>query len=117
MSDAIWHLLGTVDVAETSEEQNWFPGQESGNPRVRGRCGRGCQISQTVPTYGVLTVRSPNVALYFPRSILHPPDGLCEPGMSWVLNECFLKLVNGWSQNDPQGTAKSLRSEQWWFSL
>lgn len=44
-----------------------------------------------------------------PCSISHPPDGLCEPGMSWVLNECLLKIGIGWGGNYSQVTERKPR--------
>ena len=68
------------------------PGQKSGNRRVMGDVGGATEIrGDRSHTFHASSRRMP----YFPCSILHPHNGLCEPGMSLVLNECLLKIANG----------------------
>lgn len=94
MFDAIWHLLGTVGIAwEHWGGTKLIPLADNGDSQGNGRCRwvykSHIDISQLLSVYS-------GKILLLSCSISHSHNGLCEPGVSWVLSE--LEILNAWGR-------------------
>lgn len=102
------------NVSRTRGGTNLVPWAERGISQYNGRW-RGVYKSHTDRSHLLSAVSGKMLCSLC--SISYPPNGLCEPGKSWVLNECLLRIVICWGRNDFQVTERNGGSEKWCFSL